>query len=158
MRGGGVGYAASSPSSGGIRPAVGRPIAAHVRRRARVNCGSTGPARPEGQRRKRPKLREGPTCPSYTEPSGQPRNREDLRGAGYTEGTEKPMFDSLAIARQLTEAGIDRAHADALADAIRQAAEHGEHVTPDRLDARIATAGRMIAVAGLVVAALRLLG
>ena len=62
-----------------------------------------------------------------------------------------------------TEAGIDRAHADALADAIRQAAEHGEHVTPDMLDARIATAEtrltwRMIAVAGLVVAALRLLG
>ena len=34
------------------------------------------------------------------------------------------MFDSLTIARQLTDAGIDRGHADALADAIRQAAEH----------------------------------
>ena len=88
---------------------------------------------------------------------------EDLRGSGYTEGRDKPLFDSLTIARQLTEAGIDRAHADALADAIRQAAEHGERVTPDMLDSRIATAEtrltwRMIAVGGLVVAALRLLG
>ena len=40
------------------------------------------------------------------------------------------MFDSLTIARQLTEAGIERAQADVLADAIRQAAEHGEHVRP----------------------------
>lgn len=73
------------------------------------------------------------------------------------------MFDSLTIARQLTEAGIDRAHADALTDAIHQAAGHSEHGTPDMLDARIATAEtrltwRMIAVAGLAVAALRLLG
>ena len=48
------------------------------------------------------------------------------------------MFDSLTIARQLTDAGTDRGHADALADAIRQAAEHGEHVTPERFDAGIA--------------------
>ena len=48
------------------------------------------------------------------------------------------MFDSLTIARQLTKAGIDRGHADAVADAIRQAAEHGEHVTPERFDAGIA--------------------
>ena len=34
------------------------------------------------------------------------------------------MFDTLAIARRLTEAGIDPAHADALASAIREAAEH----------------------------------
>ena len=32
------------------------------------------------------------------------------------------MFDSLNIARQLTEAGVDRDQADVLADAIRQAA------------------------------------
>ena len=73
------------------------------------------------------------------------------------------MFDSLTIARQLTEAGIDRAHADALADAIRQAAQPGEHVTPEMLDSRIATAEtrltwRTIAVAALLVAALRTLG
>ncbi|MDE0354819.1 MAG: DUF1640 domain-containing protein [Deltaproteobacteria bacterium] len=33
------------------------------------------------------------------------------------------MFDSLTVARQLTDAGIDRAHADAIADGIRQAAD-----------------------------------
>jgi hypothetical protein len=35
------------------------------------------------------------------------------------------MFDSLTIARRLTEAGLERAQADMLADAIRQAAEMG---------------------------------
>ena len=81
------------------------------------------------------------------------------------------MFDSLTIARQLTAAGIDRGHADALADAIRQAAEHGEHVTPERLDAALAGletrltwrfAGAMLAqtlaTIGGTVAILRLLG
>ena len=80
------------------------------------------------------------------------------------------MFDSLTIARQLTDAGIERAQADAIADGIRQAAEHGEHVTPDQLNARIADVlaaisaaetrmtWRMLAVAGLVIAALRFLG
>ena len=29
------------------------------------------------------------------------------------------MFDTLTIVRQLTEAGIDRDHADAIADGIR---------------------------------------
>ena len=80
------------------------------------------------------------------------------------------MFDSLTVARQLTDAGIERAQADAIADGIRQAAEHGEHVTPDQLDARIADVltaisaaetrmtWRMLAVAGLVIAALWFLG
>ena len=80
------------------------------------------------------------------------------------------MFDSLTVARQLTDAGIERAQADAIADGIRQAAEHGEHVTPDQLNARIADVltalgaaatrmtWRMLAVAGLVIAALRFLG
>lgn len=80
------------------------------------------------------------------------------------------MFDSLTVARQLTDAGIERAQADAIADGIRQAAEHGEHVTPDQLDARIADVltaisaaetrmtWRMLAVAGLVIAAPRFLG
>ena len=81
------------------------------------------------------------------------------------------MFDSLAIARQLTEAGIERTQADALADAIRQAAEHGDHVTPERLDAALSGlearltwrfAGAMLAqtlaTIGGTVAILRLLG
>jgi predicted transcriptional regulator len=80
------------------------------------------------------------------------------------------VFDSLTVARRLTDAGIERAQADAIADGIRQAAEHGEHVTPDQLDARVADVSaaisaaetrmtwRMLAVAGLVIAAPRFLG
>ena len=80
------------------------------------------------------------------------------------------MFDSLTIARQLTDAGIDRAHADAIADGIRHAAEHGDHVTPGQFNAGLADirteiaklradlTWRMLAVAGLVIAALRFLG
>ena len=48
------------------------------------------------------------------------------------------MFDSLTIARQLTDAGIDRDQAAAIADAVRQAAEHGEHVTSDQFKAGLA--------------------
>ena len=48
------------------------------------------------------------------------------------------MFDSLTIARQLADVGIERAQADALADAIRHAAEHGEHATPETLRAELA--------------------
>ncbi len=84
------------------------------------------------------------------------------------------MFDSLTIARQLTEAGIERAQADVLADAIRQAAEHGEHVTPETLRAELAglesrlyramlvqagaIVGALVGIAGIVVGVLRLLG
>ena len=80
------------------------------------------------------------------------------------------MFDTLTIVRQLTEAGIDRDHADAIADGIRQAAEHGEHVTPETLRAEIAgvltaisaaetrLTWRMLAVAGLGLAADSLAG
>ena len=83
------------------------------------------------------------------------------------------MFDSLMIARQLTDAGLERAQADVLADAIRQAAEHGDHVTPDTLRAEVATLHGAInafradicramllqagAIVGAVVAILRLL-
>ena len=64
-------------------------------------------------------------------PHSRPGNSEDraVRDPLYpptpnqvTEG-EVRCSDSLTIARQLTEAGIDRAHADALADTIRQAAD-----------------------------------
>ncbi len=48
------------------------------------------------------------------------------------------MFDTHAIARTLTDAGIDPDHADAITDAVRQAAEHGEYVTPERLDTVVA--------------------
>ncbi len=77
------------------------------------------------------------------------------------------MFDSLAIARRLTEAGIDRDQADILADAIRQAAEHGNHVSPDTLRAELATLRadlyramllQTVAIIGAGIAVLRLLG
>ena len=77
------------------------------------------------------------------------------------------MFDSLSVSRQLTEAGLDRAQADVLADAIRQAAEHGDYVTSDQFAAGIATLESRIyramllqagVIVGAVVAILRLMG
>jgi len=77
------------------------------------------------------------------------------------------MFDTHAIARSLTDAELTPAQADAITAAVRQAAEQGDHVTPDMLDARLAalemrlvkwTVGTGIAVAGTVIAFLRLVG
>ena len=48
------------------------------------------------------------------------------------------MFDTHAIARSLTDADLTPAQADAITAAIRQAAEHGEHVTPQTLAAGLA--------------------
>ena len=71
------------------------------------------------------------------------------------------MFDSLV--RPSTVAGIDRGHADALADAVRQA---GDHVTADPLTAELAALrlrlikwniGTGVAVTGAVVGLMRLL-
>ncbi len=77
------------------------------------------------------------------------------------------MFDTHAIARSLTDAELTPAQADAITAAVHQAAEQGDHLTPDMLDARLAalelrlikwTVGTGIAVAGIVVAVLRLVG
>ena len=77
------------------------------------------------------------------------------------------MFDTHAIARSLTDAELTPAQADAITAAVLQAAEHEDHVTPDMLDARLAaielrlikwTVGTGIAVAGIVIATLRLIG
>ena len=84
------------------------------------------------------------------------------------------MFDSLTMARKLTDAGIERPQAEVLADGMRQAAEHGEHVTPEMLHAELAglesrlnrallvqagaIVGALVGIAGIVVGALRLLG
>ena len=79
------------------------------------------------------------------------------------------MFDTHTNTRNLTDAGLEPEHASAITDAVRQAAEHGNHVTPDRLDARIAdvmaaiaasetrTARWIVAAAGAVIAATRFL-
>lgn len=78
------------------------------------------------------------------------------------------MLDTHAVARSLTEAELTPAQADAITDAIRLAADHGDHVTSDQFKTGLAElwteiAGlradltwRMLAVAGLVIAALRL--
>ena len=78
-------------------------------------------------------------------------------------------LDTHAIARTLTDAGADPKLADAITAAVREAVDHGDHVTPDQfkaglaeLDARIANAEtrltwRMLGIAGLVLAVMRLL-
>jgi len=48
------------------------------------------------------------------------------------------MFDTLAIARSLTDADLTPAQADAITDAIRQAAEHGDHVTSEQFKTGLA--------------------
>lgn len=49
------------------------------------------------------------------------------------------MFDTHAIARQLTGSGLTTEQAAAITDAVRQAAEQGDQVTPETLCAEIAT-------------------
>ena len=102
-----------------------------------------------------------------------PRRDRERRGARPIgtatrgRGSLELVFDSLTIARRLTDAGLDREQADVLADAIRQAAEHGEHVTPDALRAELATLRadlyramllQTVAIIGAGIAVLRLLG
>ena len=50
----------------------------------------------------------------------------------------EPMFDTHAIARSLTDADLTPAQADAITDAIRQAAEHGDHVTSEQFKTGLA--------------------
>ena len=45
------------------------------------------------------------------------------------------MFDTHAVARSLTAADFTPAQADALTDALRAAAEQGDHVTADQFKA-----------------------
>ena len=45
------------------------------------------------------------------------------------------MFDTHAVARSLTAADFTPAQADALTDALRSAAEQGDHVTSDQFKA-----------------------
>ena len=49
------------------------------------------------------------------------------------------MFDTHAIARQLASTDLTPAQVDAITDAVKQAAEHGEHVRPDQQRADLAT-------------------
>ena len=47
------------------------------------------------------------------------------------------MFDTFAIARALSAADLTPAQVEAITDAVRQAADHGDPVTPDQLTAGI---------------------
>ena len=74
------------------------------------------------------------------------------------------MFDTLAIARQLKDVGLDPEHAEAVADVVRQAAEHQQldvailatKTDLATLEARLIkwVLGIILAVAGLQTAAL----
>ena len=78
------------------------------------------------------------------------------------------MLDTHAVARSLTDAELTPAQADAITNAVRLAADHDDHVTSDQFKAGLAElrteiaslradlTWRMLAVAGLVIAALRL--
>ena len=48
------------------------------------------------------------------------------------------MLDTHAVARALTKADFTPTQADAITDAVRLAAEHGDHVTQDQFKAGIA--------------------
>ena len=48
------------------------------------------------------------------------------------------MLDTHAIARSLTDADLTPAQADAITDAIRQAAEYGDHVTSEQFKTGLA--------------------
>ena len=103
-------------------------------------------------------------------------------------GESDLMLDTHAVARSLTAADFTPAQADALTDALRLVVEQGDHVTSDQfkvgmaemrteiaevrteianLDSRLSTqisttetrlTWRMLGIAGLGIAALRLLG
>ena len=75
------------------------------------------------------------------------------------------MFDTLAVARTLTDAGIDPKHADAVTEAIRQATEQAEYATKtDIAELRAEMAALetrlvrwMVALAAVIIAAQRFL-
>jgi len=71
-------------------------------------------------------------------------------------------IDTHAIARTLTDAGADPKLADAITAAVREAADHADHVTPDQFKAGLAElearltwrfAGAMLAQTGVILAA-----
>ena len=77
------------------------------------------------------------------------------------------MLDTHAVARSLASAGLTDAQVDALTDAFRAAAEHGDHVTRDQFTAGLAQLESRLyramllqagAIVGAVVAILRFLG
>lgn len=64
------------------------------------------------------------------------------------------MLDTHAVARSLTEAEFTPAQADAITNAVRLAAEQGDHVTSDQFKAGLAEVRTEIAVVRTEIAAL----
>lgn len=65
------------------------------------------------------------------------------------------MLDTHAVARSLADAEFTPAQADAITNAVRLAAEHGDHVTPDQLKAGLAEVRTEIAEVRTEIAAVR---
>ena len=67
---------------------------------------------------------------------GGARDRTRVTGARsrVVRATLDGMLDTLAIARTLTDAGMDEDQAAAVTAAVQQAAEHGDQVTRQDLD------------------------
>ena len=65
------------------------------------------------------------------------------------------MLDTHAVARSLTDAEFTPAQADAITNAVRLAAEHGDHVTPDQFTAGLAEVRTEIAEVRTEIANLR---
>ena len=87
-----------------------------------------------------------------------PLERVELRplAAWGTAGPAMGLCSTCTPSRALPAAKLTSEQVDAITDAIRQAARHGEHVAPDMLGGDLTW--RMLAVAGLVVAAHQLRG
>ena len=77
-----------------------------------------------------------------------------------------PQFDTLAVLKELEDAGIDRKQARAMAARLHVAADADKPVTRPELEAALAArearivwrlTGAMVAVAGLAVAAVELI-
>ena len=86
----------------------------------------------------------------------------DLEENGARLEGHMATLDTHAIARTLTDAGADPKLADAITAAVREAADHGDHVTPDQFKAGLAEmearltwrfAGAMLAQTGVILAA-----
>ena len=70
--------------------------------------------------------------------SPRPSDARLKRGEWHQEGEKRSMLDTLAVAREMTAGGIDRDQAEAIANAMRQVAEQGDHVTSDQFKAGLA--------------------
>ena len=60
------------------------------------------------------------------------------------------MFDTHSIARTPSAADLTSAQVDATTEAVRQAADHGDHVTSEQFKAGIADCGRRSPACGRI--------